>query len=161
MKRAARRRASACAIARAATWPATAPRPRHPTGPNAGISARPMPPNIIATGTISPAFSAEEAARRAADEAEAPPASASRRNGNGRARATAAGAATKCARSTRSVSTATPSSRTVKAAYRKLAKENHPDLKPGDNEAAQTFKQVQAAYDVLRKAEERREGKAA
>ena len=47
----------------------------------------------------------------------------------------------------------------VKAAYRKLAKENHPDLRPGDEEAATTFKQVQAAYDVLRKAEERKEGK--
>ena len=44
----------------------------------------------------------------------------------------------------------------VKAAWRKLAKENHPDLKPGDAEADQRFKQVQAAYDVLRKAEERR-----
>lgn len=44
----------------------------------------------------------------------------------------------------------------IKAAYRKLAKENHPDLKPGDAEADTRFKQVQAAYDVLRKAEERR-----
>ncbi len=44
----------------------------------------------------------------------------------------------------------------VKAAYRRLAKENHPDLKPGDAEAAKRFKQVQAAYDVLKKAEERR-----
>jgi len=45
----------------------------------------------------------------------------------------------------------------VKAAYRKLAKANHPDLKPGDEEAAKRFQQVQAAYDVLRRAEERRE----
>jgi hypothetical protein len=44
----------------------------------------------------------------------------------------------------------------VKLAYRKLAKDNHPDLKPGDDEAAARFKQVQAAYDVLKKAEERR-----
>lgn len=49
----------------------------------------------------------------------------------------------------------------VKAAYRKLAKENHPDLKPGDEEAAKRFQQIQAAYEVLRSAEERREGKAA
>ena len=49
----------------------------------------------------------------------------------------------------------------VKAAYRKLAKENHPDLKPGDEEAAKRFQQIQAAYDVLRSAEERKEGKAA
>ena len=44
----------------------------------------------------------------------------------------------------------------IKAAYRRLAKENHPDLKPGDEEAAQRFRAVQAAYDVLRRAEERR-----
>ncbi len=49
----------------------------------------------------------------------------------------------------------------VKAAYRKLAKENHPDLKPGDEEASTIFQRVQAAYDVLRKAEERKTGKVA
>ena len=49
----------------------------------------------------------------------------------------------------------------VKAAYRRLAKENHPDLKQGDEEAAKRFQQIQAAYDVLRKAEERREAKPA
>ena len=49
----------------------------------------------------------------------------------------------------------------IKAAHRRLAKANHPDLKPGDHEAAHRFKQVQAAYDVLRKAEERKNGKAA
>ena len=46
----------------------------------------------------------------------------------------------------------------VKAAHRRLAKESHPDLKPGDEEAAKRFQAVQAAYDVLRKAEERRAG---
>ena len=35
-----------------------------------------------------------------------------------------------------------------------------PDANPGDEEAAKRFKQVQAAYDVLRKAEERKNGKA-
>ncbi len=45
----------------------------------------------------------------------------------------------------------------IKAAYRRLAKDHHPDLKPGDEEAAKRFQQVQAAYDVLRKAEERKE----
>jgi hypothetical protein len=44
----------------------------------------------------------------------------------------------------------------VKAAHRRLAKESHPDLKPGDQDAAKRFQAVQAAYDVLRKAEERR-----
>jgi hypothetical protein len=46
----------------------------------------------------------------------------------------------------------------VKAAYRRLAKANHPDAAPGDTEAAVRFQAVQAAYEVLRKAEERRNG---
>ena len=50
----------------------------------------------------------------------------------------------------------TADEKAIKSAYRKLAKENHPDLKPGDEEADVRFKQVQAAYDVLKKAEERR-----
>ena len=49
----------------------------------------------------------------------------------------------------------------VKAAHRRLVKETHPDANPGDEESAKRFKQVQAAYDVLRKAEERKNGKAA
>jgi len=46
----------------------------------------------------------------------------------------------------------------IKAAYRRLAKANHPDLKPGDKEAASRFQAVQASYEVLRKAEERKAG---
>jgi len=46
----------------------------------------------------------------------------------------------------------------VKAAHRRLVKETHPDANPGDEEAARRFKQVQAAYDVLKKAEERKNG---
>jgi DnaJ-class molecular chaperone len=44
----------------------------------------------------------------------------------------------------------------IKAAYRRLAKLNHPDAAPGDADAAQRFQAIQASYDVLRKAEERR-----
>ena len=44
----------------------------------------------------------------------------------------------------------------IRAAYRRLAKAHHPDLKPGDAEAAVRFQAIQAAYEVLRKAEERR-----
>ena len=44
----------------------------------------------------------------------------------------------------------------IKSAYRRLAKANHPDAAPGDAEAATRFQAVQAAYDVLRKSEERR-----
>jgi molecular chaperone DnaJ len=37
----------------------------------------------------------------------------------------------------------------ITRAYRKLAKENHPDAKPGDAAAETRFKEVSAAYDVL------------
>ncbi len=49
----------------------------------------------------------------------------------------------------------------VKSAYRRLAKENHPDTNQGDKAAADKFQKVQAAYEVLRKAEERKNGKVA
>ena len=42
----------------------------------------------------------------------------------------------------------------IKAAWRRLAKANHPDVRPGDAEAATRFQAVQAAYEVLRAAEE-------
>jgi len=44
----------------------------------------------------------------------------------------------------------------VKTAWRRLAKANHPDARPDDSEAAERFRAVQAAWDVLRQAEERR-----
>jgi len=47
----------------------------------------------------------------------------------------------------------------IKKAYRAKAKLVHPDVKPGDEEAAQEFQKLQVAYDVLRMAEERREWK--
>ena len=37
----------------------------------------------------------------------------------------------------------------IKAAYRKLAKELHPDMNPGDTIVEQRFKEVTAAYDML------------
>jgi hypothetical protein len=49
----------------------------------------------------------------------------------------------------------------IKAAHRRLVKETHPDANRGDEAAAKRFKQVQAAYDVLKKAEERKSGKPA
>jgi hypothetical protein len=49
----------------------------------------------------------------------------------------------------------------IRAAWRRQAKANHPDVKPGDPDAAERFRRVQAAYDVLRSAEEVRAGKPA
>jgi len=45
----------------------------------------------------------------------------------------------------------------VKKAWRAKAKEVHPDVKPGDADAAKAFQACQLAYEVLRQAEERRE----
>lgn len=45
----------------------------------------------------------------------------------------------------------------IKRAYRKLAKQYHPDRNPGDKQAEQRFKEVQAAYDVLGDAKRREE----
>lgn len=44
----------------------------------------------------------------------------------------------------------------IRSAWRQLAKEHHPDVKPGDPAAAERFQQIQAAYEVLRAAAEAR-----
>lgn len=51
--------------------------------------------------------------------------------------------------------TATP--KEITRAYRKLARENHPDAKPGDKAAEDRFKDVTAAYDVIGDPEKRKE----
>src|SRR5437016_5175113 len=43
----------------------------------------------------------------------------------------------------------------IRKAYRKLAKELHPDLNPGKPEAEARFKSVTAAYDILSDAEKK------
>ncbi len=45
----------------------------------------------------------------------------------------------------------------LKKAYRKLAKDNHPDLHPGDAMAEARFKDISEAYDVLSDPEQRKE----
>jgi len=37
----------------------------------------------------------------------------------------------------------------IRQAYRRLAKENHPDLHPGDKKAEDTFKEISAAFAIL------------
>jgi curved DNA-binding protein CbpA len=44
---------------------------------------------------------------------------------------------------------------TIRKAYRKLAKKHHPDLNPGNPQAAERFKQINAAHDLLSDPERR------
>ena len=45
----------------------------------------------------------------------------------------------------------------IKKAYRKLARQHHPDANPGDKEAEERFKEVQSAYDMLSDPEKRKQ----
>ena len=49
----------------------------------------------------------------------------------------------------------TASADEIKKAYRKLAKQHHPDLNPGSAEAAAKFKDISSAYDLLSDADKR------
>ena len=49
------------------------------------------------------------------------------------------------------------SSEEIKKAYKKLARENHPDLNPGDTEAEKKFKEISEASSVLGDEKKRQE----
>ena len=45
----------------------------------------------------------------------------------------------------------------IKKAYRKLAQQHHPDANPGNTQAEDRFKEISAAYDVLRDEDKRKQ----
>jgi molecular chaperone DnaJ len=45
----------------------------------------------------------------------------------------------------------------IKKAYRKLARQYHPDRNPGDEKSEERFKEIQAAYDIVGDAEKRKQ----
>ncbi|MBI2535580.1 MAG: J domain-containing protein [Gemmatimonadetes bacterium] len=45
----------------------------------------------------------------------------------------------------------------IKKAYRRLAKQYHPDARPGDAATAERFKEINEAYSVLSDAEKRKQ----
>jgi molecular chaperone DnaJ len=49
------------------------------------------------------------------------------------------------------------SDKEITRAYRKLAKQHHPDANPGNKDAEERFKEISAAYDVLGDADKRKE----
>src|ERR1700761_275019 len=49
----------------------------------------------------------------------------------------------------------TDSDAAIRSAYRKLAKRHHPDVNPGKPEAAERFKEISAAYDLVGDKEKR------
>jgi molecular chaperone DnaJ len=51
----------------------------------------------------------------------------------------------------------TATQKEITAAYRKLARQLHPDANPGDAKAEERFKEVSAAYDVIGDADKRKE----
>lgn len=50
----------------------------------------------------------------------------------------------------------TASADEIKKSYRKLSRQYHPDMKPGDKQAEAKFKEVQQAYDVVGDADKRK-----
>ena len=51
----------------------------------------------------------------------------------------------------------TADDKTIRQAYRRLARKYHPDVNPGDSSAEESFKNVNEAYSVLSNSDNRRQ----
>ncbi len=115
-----------------------------------------MPPSTIGAGTILLAWMMKSATRACMTSSATPPPTSRAHIINGAAPATARRSRDEMRALDVLGLESDADFEDVKRSWRSLAKECHPDLKPGDAEAAARFQAVQAAYDVLRMVEERK-----
>ena len=136
--------------------PGDRPAPKAPNSPERWYFCEPHAAEYNRNWNYFAGLSPEESARRAADEANG--ASAFRSSPHWQW--AGPGDGTRSRDEMRALSVLEVDSdadfKAIRTAYRQLAKQHHPDLKQGDKEAEARFREIQAAYDVLRKAEERR-----
>ncbi|KAI1692547.1 dnaJ domain-containing protein [Ditylenchus destructor] len=88
-------------------------------------------------------LTAEEAAKREADERRTADGFTASRHNAWAGPATAVVRATRCVHSTCSSSIPFADFEGIRAAWRRLARINHPDIRPGDTEAAKRFQAIQ------------------
>jgi 8-oxo-dGTP pyrophosphatase MutT (NUDIX family) len=138
--------------------PGDRPAPKAPNSPERWMFCEPHAAEYNKNWNYFAGLSAEEAAKRAAEEEAG--ASAFRKSAH--YQWAGPGDGTRSRDEMRALETleVDPDAdfTTIRAAYRRLAKEHHPDIKRGDEGAAKHFQAIQAAYEVLKKAEERKSG---
>ena len=138
--------------------PGDRPAPKAPNSPERWMFCEPHAAEYNKNWNYFAGLSAEEAAKRAAEEEAG--ASAFRKSAH--YQWAGPGDGTRSRDEMRALETleVDPDAdfTAIRAAYRRLAKEHHPDIKRGDEGAAKHFQAIQAAYEVLKKAEERKSG---
>lgn len=136
--------------------PGDRPAPKAPNSPERWMFCEAHAAEYNKNWNYFAGLTAEEAARRAADEES----SASAYRQSAHYAWGGAGDGTRSRDEMRALSVLELESdadfAAIKAAYRKLAKANHPDTNRDDEEAAKRFQAIQAAYEVLKAAEERK-----
>ena len=139
------------------TEPGTCPAPKSPNSPERWMFCQDHAAEYNRGWDYFAGLSAEDAAARAAEEA---------RGANSYARAQhyawgGSGDGSRSADEMRALELlgleADADINAVKKSFRERAKLVHPDVRPGDAEAARSFQALSLAYEVLKAAEERRE----